>query len=175
MDSQALTLSHVAISLIAVAAGFVVLYGLFASKRMPRMTLLFLVTTFLTSLTGFIFFKRDQLLPSHITGIIALVVLVPTCLALYLRNLEGGWRRVYVIGAVLSLYLNVFVLVVQLFVKVPAIHALAPNAPANPEAPFKIAQGVVLLLFIVAGFLAVKRFHPVDVGRLAPARIQRQE
>jgi hypothetical protein len=113
-----------------------------------------------------VFFKRDQLLPSHITGIVALVVLAPTCLALYLRHLAGGWRRVYVIGAVISLYLNVFVLVVQLFLKVPAIHALAPNAPVNPEPPFKIAQGLVFVLFIVAGWLAVKRFRsaPIAMG-----------
>ena len=134
------------------------------------MTLVFLVMTFLTSVTGFLFFKRDQLLPSHVTGIIALVVLAPTLFALYSRKLAGGWRRIYVIGAVISLYLNVFVLVVQLFLKVPALHALAPNAPANPEAPFKIAQGVVLVLFIVAGFVAVKRFHPADALRLSPAR-----
>ncbi len=170
MDSQALSLSHVAISLIAIAAGFAVVYGFFNSNRMPRMTLVFLVMTFLTSVTGFLFFKRDQLLPSHVTGIIALIVLAPTLFALYSRKLAGGWRRIYVIGAVISLYLNVFVLVVQLFLKVPALHALAPNAPANPEAPFKIAQGVVLVLFIVAGFVAVKRFHPADALRLSPAR-----
>jgi hypothetical protein len=170
MDSQALTLAHTVISLLAIALGFVVLYGLFNSNRMPRTTFWFLLTTFLTSLTGFVFFKRDQLLPSHITGIIALVVLAPTVFAYYTRKLAGGWRRVYVIGSVISLYLNVFVLVVQLFLKVPAIHALAPNAPANPEAPFKIAQGLVLTLFIVAGYLALKRFRPAEVAPLAPAR-----
>ena len=170
MDSQALTLSHVVISLIAIASGFAVLYGLFNSNRMPRVTHVFLVTTFLTSLTGFLFFKRDALLPSHITGIIALVVLAPTLFALYSRKLAGGWRRIYVIGAVISLYLNVFVLVVQLFLKVPALHALAPNAPANPETPFKIAQGLVLVLFIVAGFLAVKRFHPAVAAPFARTR-----
>jgi len=170
MDSQALTLSHVAISLIAIASGFAVVYGLFNSSRMPRTTLVFLVTTFLTSLTGFIFFSRDALLPSHITGIIALIVLVPTCIALYTKKLAGSWRRIYVIGAVISLYLNVFVLVVQLFLKVSALHALAPNAPANPEPPFKIAQGVVLVLFVAIGFFAMKRFHPDGAARLAPAR-----
>ena len=170
MDSQALTLFHVAISLIAIASGFGVVYGFFISSRLPRTTLVFLVTTFLTSLTGFIFFSRDQLLPSHVTGIIALIVLVPTCFALYAKKLAGSWRRTYVIGAVLSLYLNVFVLVVQLFLKVPALHALAPSAPANPEPPFKIAQGVVLVLFIAAGYFAVKRFQPGPVVRLAPAR-----
>ena len=170
MDSQSLTLFHVAISLVAIASGFVVVLGLLGSNRMPRATHLFLLTTFLTSLTGFIFFSRDQLLPSHITGIIALLVLVPTCIALYTKKLAGSWRRIYVIGAVISLYLNVFVLVVQLFLKVPALHALAPNAPANPEPPFKIAQGVVLVLFVAIGFFAMKRFHPDGAARLAPAR-----
>jgi hypothetical protein len=171
MDSQALNLAHVAISLIAIASGVGVVYGFFNASRMPRTTQLFLITTFLTSLTGFIFFKRDQILPSHITGVIALIVLVPTCIALYMKKLAGAWRRIYVIGAVISLYLNVFVLVVQLFLKVPALHVLAPNAPANPEPPFKIAQGVVLVLFIVAGFLAVKRFRPADTATLEPARV----
>lgn len=171
MDSQSLTLFHVAISLVAIASGFVVVLGLLGSNRMPRATHLFLLTTFLTSLTGFIFFSRDQLLPSHITGVIALVVLAPTSYALYMRKLAGAWRRIYVIGAVLSLYLNVFVLVVQLFLRVPALHALAPGAPANPEPPFKIAQGVVLVLFVAIGFLAVKRFRPDGVARLAPARV----
>jgi len=170
MDSQALTLFHVAISVIAIASGFGVVYGFFDSSRVPRTTRVFLVTTFLTSLTGFIFFSRDQILPSHITGVIALIVLVPTCFALYAKKLAGSWRRIYVIGAVLSLYLNVFVLVVQLFLKVPALHALAPGAPANPEPPFKIAQGIVLVLFIAIGYFATKRFHPDAVARLAPLR-----
>ncbi|HEY6894166.1 MAG TPA: hypothetical protein VI258_08365 [Rhodanobacteraceae bacterium] len=171
MDSQALTLSHTAISLIAIVAGFAVVYGLFGSNRLPRTTQVFLVATFLTSLTGFVFFSRDQILPSHVTGVIALLVLVPTSIALYVKKLAGGWRRTYVIGVVISLYLNVFVLIVQLFVKVPALHALAPNAPANPEPPFKIAQGVVLVLFVAAGYFAVKRFRPQSVAQLAPARL----
>jgi hypothetical protein len=164
MDSQALILAHTAISLIAIASGFAVVYGLFNSSRMPRTTLVFLVTTFLTSVTGFIFFQRDQILPSHITGIVALIVLAPTVYALFLRKLAGGWRRAWVIGVVISLYLNVFVLVVQLYLKVPAIHALAPNAPVNPEPPFKIAQGLVFVLFIVAGWLAVKRFRSAPIA-----------
>jgi len=168
MDSQALILAHTAISLIAIALGFVVLYGMLGAKHLHRTAIWFLATTFLTTLTGFIFFKRDQILPSHITGIVALIVLAPTVYALFLRKLAGGWRRAYVIGAVISLYLNVFVLVVQLFIKVPAIHALAPSAPVNPEPPFKIAQGLVFVLFIVAGWLAVKRFRSAPVA-FAPA------
>ena len=174
MDSQALTLAHTAISLIAIVLGFVVLYGMFGSRHMPRTALWFLVTTFLTTLTGFIFFKRDQLLPSHITGIVALIVLLPTCFALYMRRLQGGWRRAYVIGAVISLYLNVFVLVVQLFLKVPSIHALAPNAPDNPEPAFKIAQGAVFVLFVFAGYLAVKRFRSAGIlaGTSSPVAVR---
>ena len=157
MDSQALVFSHTAISLIAILAGLIVLYGLLTVNRMPAMTLFFLVTTIATSVTGF-FFHREQLLPSHIVGVISLVVLAVTVLALYTYRLRGIWRAVYVVGAVISLYLNVFVLVVQSFLKVPALHQLAPQ---GNEPPFAIAQGIVLLLFIVLGFLAFKRFRPV--------------
>jgi len=157
MDSQALVFSHTAISLIAILAGLIVLYGLLTVNRMPAMTLFFLVTTIATSVTGF-FFHREQLLPSHIVGILSLVVLAVTVLALYTYRLRGIWRAVYVIGAVISLYLNVFVGVVQSFLKVPALHQLAPQ---GNEPPFAIAQGVVLLLFIVLGILAFKRFRPV--------------
>jgi len=156
MDSQAFTLFHVVISLIAIVAGLIVLYGLLTANRMAAMTLVFLVTTIATSVTGF-FFHRDHLLPSHVVGIISLVVLALTTFALYGGKLRGFWRPVYVIGAVISLYLNVFVLVVQSFLKVPALHELAPN---GSEPPFAIAQGMVLIAFIVLGVLAVKRFHP---------------
>lgn len=156
MDSQAFTLFHVVISLIAIAAGLIVLYGLLTANRMAGMTLVFLVTTIATSVTGF-FFHRDHLLPSHIVGIISLVVLALTTFALYSGRLNGFWRSVYVIGAVISLYLNVFVLVAQSFLKIPALHALAPN---GSEPPFAIAQGIVLIAFIVLGVLAMKRFHP---------------
>ena len=157
MDSQALVFSHTAISLIAILAGLIVLYGLLTVNRMPAMTLFFLVMTIATSVTGF-FFHREQLLPSHIVGILSLVVLAVTVLALYTYRLRGIWRAVYVVGAVISLYLIVFVLVVQSFLKVPALHQLAPQ---GNEPPFAIAQGIVLLLFIVLGFLAFKRFRPV--------------
>jgi len=161
MDSQAFTLFHFAISLIAIVAGLIVLYGLLTANRMAAMTLVFLVTTIATSVTGF-FFHRDHLLPSHIVGIISLVVLALTTFALYSGKLRGFWRPVYVIGAVISLYFNVFVLVVQSFLKVPALHELAPN---GSEPPFAIAQGVVLIAFIVLGVLAVKRFHPaIPIG-----------
>jgi len=159
MDSQAFTLFHVALSLIGILSGLIVLYGLLTANRMAGMTAIFLITTAATSVTGF-FFQRDHILPSHITGIVALIVMIPTLYALYAKHLGGFWRAVYVIGAVISLYLNVFVLVVQLFLKVPALHALAPNAPAVPDPPFATTQAVVLVAFIVLGFLAVRRFHP---------------
>ncbi|HEV7491320.1 MAG TPA: hypothetical protein VGO25_10970 [Rhodanobacteraceae bacterium] len=160
MDSQAFTFFHVAISLIAIVAGLIVLYGLLSANRMAATTFVFLVTTIATSATGF-FFHRDHLLPSHIVGVISLIVLAVTTYALYGARLRGFWRPVYVVGAVISLYLNVFVLVVQSFLKIPALHALAPN---GSEPPFALAQGIVLVLFIVLGVLAVKRFHPAMSG-----------
>ena len=161
------TLFHVVISLIGIFSGLIVLfYGLLASRRLPGWTAIFLITTVATSVTGFMFpFK--QFLPSHAFGIVSLVVLAFAIPALYKFRLAGAWRWIYVAGAVFSLYLNVFVLVVQLFVKVPALTALAPT---QKEPPFAIAQGVVLLLFVVFGILAIKRFHPErTLGAMQPA------
>ena len=159
MDSQALVLFHTAISLIAIASGFIVLYGLFKSDRMSGTTMLFLVMTILTSATGYLF-QRDQILPSHIVGAIALVVAALTCVALYARKMHGTWRAVYVIGAVASLYFNMFVLVALGFLKIPALHALAPT---GSELPFAIVQGIVLVLFIGTGYRAVRRYHPASI------------
>jgi hypothetical protein len=159
MDSQAFTLTHAAISLIAILSGFVVLYGLLSSDRMRNVTLLFLITTVATSVTGF-FFHRDHILPSHIVGIISLVLLAAAVAALYTFRLRGIWRVIYVIGAVASLYLNVFVLVVQSFLKVPVLHALAPT---GSEPPFVVVQGVVLVAFVALGFMAIGRFRPRPV------------
>lgn len=156
MDSQIVTLTHVVISLIAIASGFAVLYGLLTAARMHGLTLLFLATSIATSATGF-FFHREHILPSHIVGIIALAVLAVTVVALYVRHLHGVWRGIYVIGAVASLYFNMFVLVAQAFLKVPSLHELAPT---GSEPPFAIAQGVLLILFIAVGTLAFKRFRP---------------
>ena len=157
MDSQTFTLFHVAISLVAIATGFIVVYGLFTANRMAGLTALFLATTALTSLTGF-FFHRPHILPSHVVGAIAMVVVAVTVLALYSFHLRGKWRSVYVIGATLSLYFNMFVLVAQAFLKVPSLHVLAPT---GTEPPFAIAQGIVLVLFIVIGVTAVRRFRPL--------------
>jgi hypothetical protein len=152
---NALTLFHVALSLAGIAAGFVVVYGLIKSQRFDRWTLTFLVTTVATSLTGYLF-PFEKLLPSHIIGAISLVVLALAIYALYSRRLAGGWRRTYVVSAVTALYLNFFVLVVQLFLKVPALKALAPT---QSEPPFFITQTVVLVAFVYLGVLSAKRFH----------------
>jgi hypothetical protein len=161
MDSQTLTLFHVAISLIAIGSGLVVTYGLLTANRMRGLTLLFLVTTIVTNATGFLF-HRDHVLPSHIVAAISLVLLVATAVALYVKNLRGSWRAVFAAGAVASLYFNVFVLVAQAFLKVPSLHALAPK---GSEPPFAVAQGVVLILFVVLGTLAIKRFRPDDLSQ----------
>jgi len=148
-------LVHVLISLVGIVSGFVVVFGLLAAKRLDGWTSLFLTTTVLTSVTGFLL-PAHKILPSHIVGAISLVVLAIAIFARYARHLEGGWRTSYVVSSVLALYFNVFVLVVQSFMKVPALKALAPT---QSEPPFAIAQGLVLVLFIVLGIAAAKRFH----------------
>src|SRR3954468_22206991 len=125
LSLSAFTLLHVIISLVAIAAGLVVMFGLLGSSRMPALTAIFLLFTILTSATGFLF-PFTQLLPSHMIGILSLVLLAIACIALYAMKLAGPWRSIYVVTAMTSLYLNVFVLVVQAFLKVPALHALAP-------------------------------------------------
>lgn len=158
---EALTLAHVLISLVAIASGFVVVFGMLGSTRMSGTTALFLGTTVATSATGFLFFPLKPFLPSHITGIISLVVLAVALYALYARGLAGGWRTTYVVTATLALYLNFFVLIVQSFLKVPALKAMAPT---QTEPPFLIAQLAALVGFVVLGTLAVKRFHPERLG-----------
>jgi hypothetical protein len=155
MSTLTFTLFHVALSLVGIGAGFVVLFGLLARKRLDGWTALFLITTVATSVTGF-GFPVPHLLPSHYVGILSLVVLALAIVARYPMHLAGAWRRVYVIGAVVAQYFNVFVLVAQSFQKVPALHALAPT---QTEPPFAIAQGAVLILFVVLGTLAAKKFR----------------
>lgn len=157
MSLATFTALHVVISLIAIATGLVVAAGMLAGNRLPGWTAVFLVTTVLTSVTGFLF-PFTQLLPSHIVGAISLVVLPLALVALYGKGLAGSWRGVYVIGSIFALYLNVFVLVVQAFLKIPPLNRLAPT---GSEPPFAIAQIVVLALFIWLGVRAMRRFHPV--------------
>ena len=155
MTTATFTFLHVAISLIGIASGLIVLLGLLNRKSLDVLTALFLVTTFLTSVTGF-FFPVEHLLPSHKVGIISMVLLVIAMLARYSFHLSGAWRRTYVLTSATALYLNVFVLVVQLFLKVPALKALAPH---GSEPPFLLTQLVVLAIFVTLIILAAKRFQ----------------
>src|ERR1700722_1068807 len=153
------TMLHVIISLVGIVSGLIVLSGLLGSNRMPGLTALFLLTKILTSLTGF-GFPFTALLPSHIIGILSLVLLAIACIALYGMKLSGAWRWIYAVTAMISLYLNVFVLVIQSFLKVPALHALAPGEP--PGGPvFGVVQGVVLVFFVLVIIGAVRRFRPM--------------
>jgi hypothetical protein len=156
MSAGTFTLVHVVISLIGIFSGFVVVSGLLRSNRSAGWTAVFLVTTILTSVTGF-GFPFDHFLPSHWVGVISLVVLAVALLALYAFHLSGPWRWIYVVTAMLALYLNVFVAVVQSFLKVSF---LKPLAPTQSEPPFLVAQVVVMVIFIALGVIAAKRFHP---------------
>jgi hypothetical protein len=151
-----LTFVHVVISLIGIASGFVVVFGLLTARRMDGWTATFLSTTIATSATGFLFFPFHKFLPSHAVGILSLVVLALATFGRYARHLAGAWKSIYAISAVAALYLNVFVLIVQLFLKVPALKALAPT---QTEMPFKLTQLVVLLLFVVLGVFSTIRFR----------------
>jgi len=149
------TFVHVAISLIGIVTGVVVVFGMLGAKRLDGMTALFLLSTVLTSVTGFLF-PFHKITPGHILGVLSLIALAIAIYARYSRHLEGGWRSAYAITAVISLYFNVFVLIAQAFMKNPALRALAPN---GSEPPFLIAQAVCLVIFIVLGILAVKKFR----------------
>ncbi|HWW17429.1 MAG TPA: hypothetical protein VNY81_02315 [Candidatus Saccharimonadales bacterium] len=157
-----LTFVHVLLSLLGILAGFGVMFGLFASKPLKGWTAVFIWTTVATSVTGFLF-PFHRFLPSHAVGIISLVVLTVAIYALYGRHLAGAWRRVYAVMAMVALYLNVFVLVAQLFDKVPALKVLAPT---KTEAPFKEAQLAVLVIFVVLTILAAIKSRG---GQVQPA------
>jgi hypothetical protein len=159
MSLSMFTALHVIISLIAIGSGIIVMFGLLGSSRMPGLTAIFLLFTILTSATGFLF-PFDKLLPSHIIGALSLVLLAIACIALYGMKLSGAWRWIYVLTAMISLYLNVFVLVIQSFLKVPALTALAPgNPPSGPV--FAVIQGIVLLFFVVVIIGAMRRYRPM--------------
>ena len=151
-----LTFFHVLISLIGILTGIIAVLGMIAGKRLDGWTVVFLVTTALTSITGF-FFPFHKLLPSHILGVISLFVLAFAIPARYVKHLAGAWRKVYAITASIALWLNVFVLVAQLFMKVPALHAMAPN---GNEPPFLISQVVVMAVFVVLTIAAAIKFRP---------------
>ncbi len=155
MSLSTFTLVHVVISLAGIGTGFIVMFGLLAGKRLDGWTAIFLTTTALTSLTGFLF-PVEHLLPSHVIGILSLVVLAIAIVARYPKQMAGAWRRVYIIMAAIALYFNVFVAIVQSFMKIPALKAIAPT---QKEPPFVIAQCVALIFFIVLAVLATKRFR----------------
>jgi hypothetical protein len=159
MSTANFTQLHVIISLIGIASGLLVVLAMLGAKRAPAMTAIFLATTVATSVTGFMF-HFASFGPPEIVGAISLVVLALAVLALYSYKLAGAWRRIYVVTAVLALYLNVFVAVVQTFQKVAFFHTLAPT---QTEPPFAVAQGIVLLAFIAIGVAAARKFRPATV------------
>jgi hypothetical protein len=161
MSIATFTIVHVIISLVAIVSGLVALVGLLRSSVRPGWTMLFLLTTVLTTVTGFMF-PFGGVTPAFVTGLVSTVVLALTLLALYAFRLMRGWRWIYVVTALFALYLNCFVLVVQSFQKIAALKALAPT---QSELPFVLSQGAVLAAFIILGALAVRRFHPLAGSR----------
>jgi hypothetical protein len=162
MSLSAFTQLHVAISLIGIAAGFIVLFAMLASRTLPLVTALFLITTALTSLTGFLF-PFHGVTPGIVIGVLSCIVLLFAAGARYAGHMAGGWRSTWIVTAILAQYFNFFVLIVQSFEKVPALHALAPT---QKEAPFKIVQLLTLLFFIVLTVLALIRFRPARAGEV---------
>jgi hypothetical protein len=161
MSLSTFVMVHVIISLIGIAAGFIVMFGMLGSNRMPGLTAVFLLLTILTSATGFLIppLLFEKLLPSHMIGVLSLILLAIACYALYGQKLSGSWRWIFVVTALLAQYFNVFVLVIQSFLKVGPLHALAPSVPPS-EPPFAVAQGIVLVFFIIVIIGAIRRFHP---------------
>lgn len=165
LSVAAYTLLHVIISLIAIVSGFVVLFGMLGSRRLPGWTALFLITTILTSVGGFLF-PINGFTPAFGTGGVSLVILAVALLALYGKHLEGSWRWIYVVAVITALYFNVLVLIVQSFEKVALLNPLAPVVgppfaePTNTH--FVVAQAVALMLFVLIGIAAVIRFRPAE-------------
>jgi hypothetical protein len=157
MSIPAFTLLHVIISLIAIGSGLIAVGGMFASQRLPSTTALFLLTTILTSVTGFLF-PIHGFTPALGVGIVSCAILIITLFGYYRKNLTGSWRWIYVITAIAVLYLNVFVVVVQSFIKVAALNALAPT---QSEPPFVITQVAVMAIFILIGIIAAVKFRPI--------------
>ena len=160
MILRAYTIIHTLISLIGIVTGLIVLFGLLAGKRLDGWTKWFLITTVLTSVTGF-FFPFHGFTPAIALGIMSLIVLAVAIFARYPRHLAGHWRWIYVVTSVIALYFNVFVLVVRTFDKIPALHAMAPT---QTEPPFKLTQLFVLAIFVLLGTIAAIRFRPTPTG-----------
>jgi hypothetical protein len=156
MSLRTFTYLHVYISLLAIGAGFIVVYGMIAAKRVPLLTSVFLFMTALTSLTGFLFpFKGVT--PADVLGILSLIVIVIAFIARRRSQTSGVWRGTYVISSILALYFNFFVLIVQSFQKIPSLHALAPT---QTELPFKLAQLITLIVVIALTTMAFKKYRP---------------
>ena len=156
MSLSTFTVIHVVISLIAIVAGFVAVMEMIADRPLDIWNTIFLWMTILTSVTGF-FFPFAGVTPGIVVGIISLVVLAAALFALHARHLNVAWRWIYVVCAIVALWFNVFVAIVQSFQKVAFLQALAPT---QSEPPFQIAQGAALVLFVVLAILAVRKFHP---------------
>ena len=156
LSIQTFTIVHIVISLVAIASGLIVLFGMLGAHRLPAWTALFLVTTILTSVTGFMF-PINGFTPGLGIGAVSMLVLAVALIALYAKHLVGSWRWIYVATAVSALYFNVLVLIVQSFQKVPTLNAFAPT---QSEPPFLITQGVALMAFFLLGIAAVFRFRP---------------
>jgi hypothetical protein len=166
ISTSAFTLFHVVVSLIAIVTGIIVAVTMLGSKTINGWTAIFLATTALTSITGFLF-PRNQVLPAHIVGAVSLLVLVIAIAALYGYRLARSWRWIYVVSALVALYLNVFVLVAQAFLKVAILNALAPT---QSDPAFIVAQLIVLALFVALGIRTVRGFHPeANASALRPA------
>ena len=150
------TTIHVIISLIAIVVGFIAVFGMLTGAGWPAGPSIFLGTTILTSVTGF-GFPFDHFLPSHWVGVLSLVFLAVALFAVYVKHLAGAWRWIYVVSAIVALWFNVFVLIVQSFMKISVLKALAPT---QSEPPFQIAQGAALVLFVILAILAVRQFRP---------------
>jgi hypothetical protein len=159
MSLSAFTTLHVIISLIGIVAGIIVMFGMLGSNPMPGLTAIFLLFTILTSVTGFLF-PINGVTPGLAIGALSLVLLAIACIALYGMKLSGAWRWIYVVTALISLYFNVFVLVIQSFLKIGPLHELAPGNPPSGLV-FAIVQGVVLVFFVITTIGAVKRFRPM--------------
>jgi hypothetical protein len=157
LSTATFTVLHVVVSLFAILAGTVVVARMLGGRSAPRWTALYLAATLFTSASGF-FFQSSGVMPSHVFGVLSLIVLAPAVAGLYVFRLAGPWRWIYIVGALIAFYLNVFVAVVQAFQKLPA---LQPLAPTQSEPPFLATQLVVLVLFVALGVVAVRRFHPM--------------
>jgi hypothetical protein len=151
-----LVFAHTVLSLVGIFAGIVALFGLLSANRLPGWTALFLAATILTSASGFVL-PADHIKPSHVVGVVSLVVLAIALYALYSQKLRGAWRWIYAGAAVVALWLNVFVLIAQAFLKIEPLRALAPT---GTEPPFMITEGVGLVAFVILGLAALVRFHP---------------